>query len=180
MKVVEQTLSEKEAEEAVKTFSELKAKKDKVDKKFEQAKANFYKQMGSFLDANSDCEDNFWFDDESGNVFSATRFFKTKVTFHPEKVKEILPDFVDESEVITKIVTILDWDGFSKLLKAHGVKFSEVLPLINVQKEVSKDAIDQLVETGVIKKEDLAGTYEVTVGKPQFRVTVKRAEDGTE
>lgn len=85
---------------------------------------------------------------------------RKKVVFNPDILeerlgKEFCRDFISRRYEIT------NWDGMVKLLKSKGIKPSEFLPFINVEKKVDNAKIDQMESVGDIKREELEGTYEV-------------------
>lgn len=85
---------------------------------------------------------------------------RKKIVFDPDVLeeklgKEFCRDFISRRYEIT------DWDGMVKLLKSKGIKPSEFLPFITVEKKVDNSKIDQMESVGDLDRKDLEGTYKV-------------------
>ena len=64
------------------------------------------------------------------------------------------------------------------LLKSYGVKSKEFKKLIDVERKVNTDKVNELSEVGEITRKDLTGTYKTISGSKYLRFTVKEKNSG--
>lgn len=170
---MKQKLSEQEAQTRIQKFYDVKLRKKQMDDEFEKEKKAFYQSMGNVIDSFG--EGNRYSFSDSNRDWKITRSVITKVVFDPDKLQARLGKRLS-SQVIETKATIEDLNGLVKYLKTCGVDPNVFKTFISVQKTVDKSALDQLEALGDISKEDLVGTFEVTVGNPSFRVTMREDE----
>lgn len=176
MSAMKQKLSEQEAQKKIKKFYEMKTRKKEIDSDFNKAKEDFYLMMEGVIDEYG--EGSSYSFCHSNRDWKLTRSVPTKVMFDVDKLQSRLGKELSSKVVETKAV-IEDLNGLVKYLKTCGVDPMVFRSFISVQKEVDKSALEQLEALGKIDKEDLVGTFEVTVGKPSYRITMKE-EDQTD
>jgi hypothetical protein len=150
-------------------FLQIKKKYDKMSRKFEQIKNDFYKQMNDIF---SDDESVKLFKSETlggENVIEIQRQQRTSICWNVEKLEKRLGK-KKSSRVIVKNYTINNWEGFSNYLSECGCSPKIVKSFISVEKAVDQNALDNLSDIGEISKEDIQGCYEVKKGSPFYKV----------
>lgn len=170
---MKQKLSEQEARGRIERFYELKSRKARADAEFDKEKKAFYAAMGGVIDDFGEGS-SYRFSNASRN-YRLTRSVPTKVIFDVDKLEEKLGKRLSSQVVETK-AQIEDLKGLTKYLKGCSVDPKVFKSFISVQKTVDKAALEQLEALGEVDKEDLIGTFEVTVGNPSFRIFVKECE----
>ena len=112
--------------------------------------AKYFDHTGNKSVSNSDC-----------TVYVSER---TNIDYDIAALKETLPKELFNAFVETEY-TIADWKAFSALMKAKGVKASELTPFISVFRKVNQEKLSKLYEHGKLSLTDLNGCYEATVKK---------------
>lgn len=93
-----------------------------------------------------------------------------KVTWMLNKLKQKLGKDVYK-DVVRKTYTVNDMQGLIKYLKTCGVDPKKFKKFIEVTEELDETKLDTYYETGALKKEDIAGCYDVKMGDPHIRLT---------
>lgn len=93
-----------------------------------------------------------------------------KVTWMLDKLKQKLGKDVYK-DVVHKTYTVNDMQGLIKYLKSCGVDPKKFKKFIEVTEELDETKLDTYYETGALKKEDIAGCYDVKMGDPYIRIT---------
>lgn len=174
-------ISEQEAQEQIRKFFEMKLRKKQIDQKFDKAKKSFYSAVDSVVEDFGEGQ-SYVFHDTSrllSRSWKLTKSVPVKVIFDPVKLLKKLGKKL-ASRVVVTTATIDDYSGLVKYLKSCGVDSKVFKSFVTLHKEVDKDAIEQLEAIGEIDKEDLAGTFEATVGKPSFRISMNVEEEEEE
>lgn len=164
-----QKLSEQEVQTSIQKFYDIKLRKKQMDDEFEKEKKAFYAAMDSVIDDFGEGSSYKFFN--ANKNYRLTKSVTTKVIFDADKLKDKLGKRLSAQVIETKAV-IEDLAGLTKYLRACGVDPKTFKSFISVQKSVDKVALEQLESLGKVSKEDLVGTFEVTVGNPSFRVTM--------
>lgn len=174
MKASKQKLSEQEAQKQIEKFYESKRRKAEADSEFEKEKKAFYQAMGEVIEDFGEGS-SYAFSNLNGN-YKLTRSVPIKVIFDTDKLQDKLGKHLSLQVIESKAV-IEDLPGLVKYLKDCGVDPKVFKSFISVQKSVDKAALEQLEALGKIDKEDLTGTFEVTVGNPSFRITMRKPKE---
>lgn len=87
---------------------------------------------------------------------------RTKITYDIPSIKRSLPKdkyklFINEKHYV------MDWEGFVRMCKEHGITPKELRPFISVESEVDQEKLKKLYDKKVIGIEDLEGCYDATV-----------------
>ena len=93
-----------------------------------------------------------------------------KVTWMLDKLKQKLGKDVYK-DVVRKTYTVNDMQGLIKYLKTCGADAKKFKKFIEVTEELDETKLDTYYETGALKKEDIAGCYDVKMGDPYIRLT---------
>ena len=112
--------------------------------------AEYFDRTGKTSESNSD----------------VTTFVQTKTTIEYDiaKLKEkVKPELFEI--IVSKAYQVENWDEFTKLLKEHGIKGSQIKPYIRIEKSVDKKALSELYEKGEITIQELEGCYNAKVVK---------------
>lgn len=149
-------------------FNKRKQKIDRANKLFDKYKKSFYSKMLN-NDIDSIKVKNFYSDDEE---ISATKIQSTTITFDVDKVEKKIGK-KHASEIISKEYTISDFEGLIKYLKSIGANPKKFKQFIEVNKTIDRKKLDNLEELGLLSLDDLAGTYEVKVNNPYYKVSTK-------
>jgi hypothetical protein len=151
-------------------FLQIKKKYDKMSKKFEQIKSDFYNQMNVLF---SDNEDKKVFENEtllgSNKKIEVQKQQRVSIIWNIEKLEKKLGK-KKSSSVIVKSYTINNWKGFSSYLSECGCDPNIIKSFISVEKTVNQKALDNLSDLGEIDKNDIKGCYEVKKGLPFYKV----------
>lgn len=93
-----------------------------------------------------------------------------KITWMLDKLKQKLGKETYK-DVVCKTYTVNDMQGLIKYLKTCGVDPKKFKKFIEVTEELDETKLDTYYETGALKKEDIAGCYDVKMGDPYIRLT---------
>ena len=93
-----------------------------------------------------------------------------KITWMLDKLKQKLGKDVYK-DVVRKTYTVNDMQRLIKYLKSCGVDPKKFKKFIEVTEELDETKLDTYYETGALKKEDIAGCYDVKMGDPYIRIT---------
>lgn len=93
-----------------------------------------------------------------------------KITWKLDKMNQSIGKDVYK-DVVHKTYTVNDMQGLIKYLKSCGVDPKKFKKFIDVTEELDETKLDTYYETGALKKEDIAGCYDVKMGDPYIRLT---------
>ena len=99
-----------------------------------------------------------------------TNIRKKKVTWKLDRLKQSIGKDVYK-DVVHQTDTVNDRQGLIKYLKSCGVDPKKFKKFIDVTEEFDETKFDTYYETGALKKEDIAGCYDVKLGDPYIRLT---------
>ena len=88
----------------------------------------------------------------------------TEVVYDVKSLKEKLdPELFNFCVETTR--TIHDWNAFVEMCKEHGIKPSDLKPLISVDRKVDSSKLNTLYEQNKLKVSDIEGCYQAKVTK---------------
>lgn len=99
-----------------------------------------------------------------------TRVRNKKVVWFLEKIKKKLDKKI-YNKIVDKTYTISNMPGLIEYLRSCGVDPKKFKTFIDVDERIDEQKLNICYETGEIKKSELAGCYNVTLGDPYIRLT---------
>lgn len=159
------------AENADSIVSEFFAKQEKfreIEKKFKNARLDFYAAMEKIFK----CNDKIVFPEVAGNIV-VKKVERVSVEFDAKKLQKRLNKKQVE-QVITKRYIVNDADAFLAYLRECGCDPNILRDFLQSELSVDKKALDRLHDIGEVSKEDIDGCYTVKVSKPYFTVERER------
>jgi hypothetical protein len=177
-------------EELIINFNDLQQQKKLDDKAFDDEKKKFYTAMDKFFSSKKmKGKKNFQFIvgyEDSGSVrslcglYKVTKVVSTKIRFDANKLKKKLGKKLFK-EVSSNKWNCIDIEGLAKYVKSLGGEQDVFKSFFVVEEKVDESKIENLSETGKIKREDIEGCYSIDEGKPYYKVSFKEEEkDGDE
>jgi uncharacterized protein YjhX (UPF0386 family) len=130
----------------------------------QEAKENYAKTQSELKDYFKSSKDKTISFSANGKNYKVTDVNPTIINWDIDKLskqlekngkKDLLPD------IVTKTITVTDWNGFSSLLAKYGVKPKEVKAFLGVKQKVDQKKMDSLSDVGEITAEDIEGCYTV-------------------
>lgn len=178
-------LSASELAEIKSIISERVQVKSDLDRTTEKAKyvlAQIDKDISNFMFVHG--INTITVDADQGTLFRmnpktvmVTKVEQTKIEWDTKQLEENLEKDVAE-KVIQKKYIVKDMPALIDLLKSYGVKSKEFKKLIDVERKVNTDKVNELSEVGEITRKDLTGTYKTISGSKYLRFTVKEKNSG--
>lgn len=107
---------------------------------------------------------------ESPVSLRVNKIRRKTIVWNLDKLKKKLEKKV-YNKIANKTYTINDMNGLVKYLKTCGVDAKKFKKYIDVSEELNEDSLNNLYETGEIKKEEVAGCYELICGEPYIKLT---------
>lgn len=124
-------------------------------------------------------ETNIWFSD-NGKRYNITDVNPKKIVWDADKLKQQL-ELNGCSDVAKQVIEskfgIADWVGFSKFLKGHGIKASDVVPFLTIERKVNQKKLDELSELGEVTPEDVVGCFTVEQTNGYIKLSEKEEVD---
>lgn len=141
----------KEIEKIIDRMQELKIKKDNLEKEYNEKREILLK----------------FFEETQENSLSSKKYTATCVksltlTYDVVELEKKLDKKIFD-EIIEKEVVIIDYTGFTNLLKKAGIKARELKELIEVRRFVNNEKIKNLFNTNQINLKDLEGCYDAQI-----------------
>jgi hypothetical protein len=154
----------------VKEFEQKTKKFKEIEKQYQELKKEFARESEEFFKTHKDEVDGkyYTFGSKLGE-FKVTEVKRSKVEFDIDAIeakidKDLYNAFID------KLYVINDWPKFISLMKSKGISKKEIAKLLNVQKSINKDKLNQLSDIGEIDMEDLSGCYKVVPQATSYQV----------
>lgn len=170
-------VKEEITEETKKMLSVFQFKKKEIDdltKSFNSLKKLSYKTFDEFFEHikyNGNDNKTIRFDYEN-QTLTLTQVVKTRIEFDYSKLQKKLDKDVLKEITDTK-VEVIDIEGLIKVMKANGVKMSDVQHTLNITKTINEQKLNEMESVGTIKRKDIEGCYEVKQGSPYYQVRQK-------
>lgn len=149
-----------------------------LQKKFDDAKANFELEMEEYFRKNNikrfrfSCDDNVLENDS----LEVKMIERTNIVWDAEKLEKRLPKSIAR-KVIKKQYRVNDMQGLITYLKSCNVDPVVFKRYIQVDKTVDQKMVDQLGNLGQISVRNISGCYIVKCQKPYFTLSVKKGND---
>lgn len=167
-----------EIKDSVRKLYNAQQEKKRFEKYYEEVRKKEQVAISNFMFTNLPQEQNtFEIELDEGAEYytnhvklSVTRVRTKKVTWFLDKLKKKLSKEVYK-DIIDKTYTINDMPGLVKYLKSCGVNPKKFKQFVEVEEKLNETKLDTYYETGVLKKSDVAGCYDVKIGEPYIRLT---------
>lgn len=164
--------------DSVRRLYDAQLRKKDIDKYYDEVKKKESVLISNFMVSNFPREQNsFQIELDEGEKYytnhtklQVTKVRRKKVLWDINKLKERLGKECCK-DIINKTYTINDIDGLIKYLKSCGVDPKKFKTFINVSEELDETKLNTLYETGAIRKESLAGCYDLEISEPYIRLT---------
>lgn len=153
---------------AVLEYLDRQSRFKQAESEFSQHKKEFYGSVRRFLQKKG--KSSFVFEDRDRGSFTVSDVRPKKVTFDAQKLSAALPLDVREGVILRKY-SVDDWDGFSAYMGKLGADIALVMSFLNVEESVDAKALDEAIDSGKVKAEDIEGCYEVRAQDGYIRVT---------
>lgn len=164
--------------DSVRKLYDAQQEKKQFDKYYEEVRKKEQLAISNFMFTSLPKEQNSFeieLDEGAGYYtnhvkLNVTRVRTKKVTWLLDKLKQRVGKDI-YSEVVNKTYTVNDMQGLIRYLKKCGVDPKKFKRFIDVTEELDETKLDMYYETGVLKKEDIKGCYDVKMGEPYIRIT---------
>lgn len=162
----------------VRRLYDAQSEKKKFDKYYEEVRKKEQLSISNFMFTQLPRDQNsFEIElDEGAEYYTnhvklrVTNVRTKKVTWMLDKLKRKLGKETYK-DIVRKTYTVNDMQGLIKYLKTCGVDPKKFKKFIDVKEELDETKLDTYYETGALKKEDIAGCYDVKMGDPYIRLT---------
>lgn len=162
----------------VRRLYDAQCEKKRFDKYYEEVKKKEQLSISNFMFTQLPRDQNsFEIELDEGEAYytnhvklRVTNVRTKKVTWMLDKLKQSIGKDVYK-DVVYKTYTVNDMQGLIKYLKSCGVDPKKFKKFIDVTEELDETKFDTYYETGALKKEDIAGCYDVKLGDPYIRLT---------
>lgn len=169
---------EQEVKQCVAKLYELQQEKKKFDKYYSDVRKKEQLKVSNYMFTNlPNDETSFEIELDDGLAYYSnhiklrvTKVRTKKVQWLLDKLKKKLDKDVYKS-VVNKTYIVNDMQGLVKYLKTCGVNPKKFKKFIDVSEELNTVELDRLYDIGEIKKEQVAGCYDVTFGEPYIKLT---------
>ena len=177
MASVEQTLTERllsrsESDKKLKTICfelfKLKQQEQEVKEKYGELQG----RLKQYFKKSGDKSLQF---SVAGRNYRVTNVEPKTIVWNVEKLRKRLKENNVDSSVVKQVFenkySINDWEGFTSVLKKHGMKPQDVIPFLDIQRKVNQKRINELSEVGEITEKDIEGCYELTDGSGYVKLS---------
>lgn len=160
-------------------FYEKQQKMKALQKRFNEAKAEFEAEMESLLDDLGTKSVRFSGEqlaEGAPNVLHVSMVQRASIEWNADRLEKKVTKPI-RRQIIKKHYVIHNMVGLGRYLKACGVDPNEFKRYVTVEKSVDQAEIDRLSQLGKISVKDISGCYVVKCQKPYFTLNVKK-DDG--
>lgn len=159
---------------AVRSFYKITQTKKNVENAFTAEKNDFENIMDVLYERFKDEDGNVYVDGGENMDGTKIKVHKTqtsKIEWNFDKLRKLLGK--DSEGVITKKLTVVNYPLLIKLAKEYKIPWKEFKKCIEYEETVNDNALDKLVDLGIVGEEDVKKCATIKLNKPYYRLTEK-------